>query len=104
MIANKTAVEELRKDMQGAVHGISQQVGSSGPASAKPDSSETQAMRAKLEEVHTKYNQRCDDVLQRAQSVVESLRITDVHRQLGNLDATLSQVASQLGSRSDDFD
>ena len=101
VISNGEATAELRKDAQGAVQGISQQVGATPTASSDP---EIQSLRSRIEEVDRKsehiskaVTDRCNEVLQRAEALVGSLRIEEVHRHLMTLDATLSQAASQLG-------
>ena len=108
MISNGAATAELRKDVQGAVQGISQQVGATPTASPDP---EIQSIRSRLEEIDRKsediaktVTDRSNEVFQRAEALVGALQIEEVHRHLMILDATLSQAASQLGSRSDEFD
>ena len=73
--------------------------------------SEIQVIRSRLEEIDHKSEHiaktvidRSNEVLQRAEALVGALRIDEVHRHLQTRDATLSQAASQLGSRSDEFD
>ena len=67
VISNSTATAELRKDVQGAVHGISQQVGASPTVSSDP---EIQSLRSKLEEIYRKFTDRSNEVFQRAEALV----------------------------------
>ena len=113
VLSNSTAIAELRRDVQGAVHGISQQVGATPTSTPMtPLYPEMQSLRIQIEEhvrtkregIYLKFTNQNNDILQRTQAMVASLRIDEVHRHLLNLDSTLSQTAAQLGSRSDEFD
>ena len=76
-----------------------------------PESSEMQAVRSKFEELDRRNEhvvktvaERRSGVLQRAEALVGSLRIEEVHRHLSNLESTLSHTAAILSSRADEFD
>ena len=112
VIANGAATVELRGDVQAAVHGLAQHPSlATGTGAAAPDNSELQIMRSKLEELGRRNEQvvktvvGCsNEVLQRAEALVGSLRIDEVHRHLSNLDSTLSHTAALLSSRADESD
>ena len=73
VISNGAAIAELRKDVQGAVQGISQQVGATTITAAKSDP-EIQALRTAfwtdLEELERKFIDRSNETLQRAEALV----------------------------------
>ena len=68
-------------------------------------------MRSKFEEIGARtehdiktVHSRSDEIMQRAETFVASLRIEEVHRQFFILDATVTQTAATLGFRADESD
>ena len=70
-----------------------------------------QAIRFKLEELDRRnkhvvktVSERTNEVLHRADALVGSLRIEEVHRHLSNLNSTLIHTAVLFSSRADESD
>ena len=92
---NGAATTELRANVQAAVGAVAQHPSLASATGAAPvGASEMQSVRHKLDEVSNRTEHdlktvqtRSDEVMQRTESLVASLRIDEVHRHLCNLDA-----------------